>query len=105
MFLHASTLFRLRKSEYCKSSENEFGGVGGFSCHWRVTIPCVDLWPLLQFSPNDGCLLAAGYSSSVWHVACCVWNGQVDTDALYHFNRAAMLMHNPFEIRCSPPQL
>ena len=63
----------------------------------------MDLWPLLQFSPNDGCLLAGGYSSSVWHVASCVWSGQVDTNALNHFNRAAMLMHDQSEIRFSTP--
>ena len=32
-------------------------------------------------------------------MACCVWNGQVEIDALRCFNRTAVLTHDPPEIR------
>ena len=34
-----------------------------------------------------------------WNLACCIWNGQDETDALSRFNRTAVLTHDPFEIR------
>ena len=59
----------------------------------RVTFPC-DLQPFIHFSPNKRWSLAGRSSSSIWNTACCIWKGQVETDALSCFSRMALLMHN-----------
>ena len=50
-------------------------------CYSRVTIR-----PFLHFSPNRGRSLAGGCSSSIWNIACCVCNGQVETNAPSYAN-------------------
>ena len=77
------------------------GGGGGRRIqppYSRVTIPC-GLSPSHRFSLNGGRCLAGGCSSSFWNTSYCIWNGQVENDALRRFNRTAMLTPNPFEIR------
>ena len=59
----------------------------------RVTSPC-DLRPFIHFSPNSRWSLAGRSSSSIWNIACCIWKGQVETDAPSGFNRTALLTHN-----------
>ena len=58
-----------------------------------VTYPC-DLRPFIHFSPNSRWSLAGRSSSSIWNTACCIWKGQVETDALSCFSRMALLTHN-----------
>ena len=41
----------------------------------------------------------AGAVNLLWNTACCIWNGQVETDALSHFNLMLMLTHDLFEVR------
>ena len=54
-------------------------------CHSRVTIPC-DRWPWAFTSVQT----AGGCGSSVRNIACCIWNGQVEIDALNRFNRVRL---------------
>ena len=62
-------------------------------CYLWVTFPC-DLRPFIHFSPNSRWSLAGRSSSSIWNTSCCIWKGQVETDALSCFSRMALLTHN-----------
>ena len=61
--------------------------------------PLCDLRPFVDLNPNGGRSLASGCSSSVWNIAFCTWNGQVETDALSRFSRMAMLTHDALQVR------
>ena len=39
------------------------------------------------------------WNECVWNTACCIWNGQAETNVLSSFHRTPTLTHDPFEIR------
>ena len=53
-------------------------------CYSRVQLPSLDVTFGLSFTSvsTGGRSLAGGCSVSVWDTACCICNGQVETDAL-----------------------
>ena len=76
------------------------GKVDVFNLDATRVFPSLVSSGLLHFSPSGGCSLAGRCSlSGVWNVACCIWSGQVVTDAPSRFNRTVMLTHDPFETR------
>ena len=50
------------------------------------TVPC-DLRPFYHFSSNSRRSFPGGYSASIWNMACCIWNRQVETDAATQYNQ------------------
>ena len=65
-------------------------------------VPILESYPsscslrsFIRFSLNRGLSLAGGSSSAVLNIACCIWNGQAETDAPSPgFNRTAMPIHD-----------
>lgn len=57
------------------------------------------LWPLAFAFISVQMVDAHWLSSSTWNIAFCIWNIQVQTDALNCFNYTAMLTLYPFESR------
>ena len=71
-------------------------------CRYSSYLP---LWPL-AFPPlhfKRRALIGWPVQLTVWNIACCIWNGQVETGALSRFNRTVMLIHAPFGIRFLRP--